>query len=985
MKIIHKNVKILLLVAGLIFSHISFAQTTSISGKVTDQSTGTPIPGVTIVVKGTTNGTITSPAGIYSINAQTGDTIQYSFIGYKTYRLIVGQAKTYNVILKVSTEKIDDIVVIGYGQVKKEDATGSVVAIGSDDFNKGAITSPQELLMGKSSGVVITPGDGAPGSGATIRIRGGSSMSASNDPLIVIDGVPVDNSGISGMSNPLSSINPNDIASFTILKDASATAIYGSRASNGVILITTKKGGGKFKVSYNGTASVYTIKNTVGVLNSDQYHSLISNLYGESSIAYGLMGNANTNWQDEIYHTSFGHDHNINISGTADKLPYRISVGYTNQDGILKTSNVDRTTASVNLSPSFFDNSLKVNVNLKGVYNKSRFANTDAIGAAVQFDPTHPVKDENSIQEGNYYAWMDGTAFNSQGVANPMAMLKLTQNMGKIYRSIGNIQMNYKFPFIPELKANLNLAYDYSKTNGNNFTPANTSWTTSFEGNKENYEQHKKMQLLEFYLNYVKELPSLASKVDITAGYSWQHFWNSQSDDASNADESKLLTSTASKTQNYLVSFFGRLNYSVLDRYLLTFTLRDDGSSRFSTDNRWGLFPSVAFAWKIKDEAFLKNNQTISNLKLRLGYGITGQQDIGEDYPYLATYTTSSNDNTAQYQLGDTYYNTLRPNGYDKDIKWESTTTYNGGFDFGFWKDRLTGSLDVYYRKTKDLLNTIPVAAGSNLTNEITTNVGDLTNKGVEFSANARLISTDALRWEMSYNISYNKNKITKLTAYDDPSYIGVKTGGISGGTGNTVQINSVGHAVNTFYVYQQVYDKQGKPIEGVYVDRNKDGLINTEDLYRYKQAAPNVLMGISSRLNYKNWDFSFSARISLGNYVYNNIASNYGTYSNVYNGGTSYLSNVIKDSQKTQFKNAQYLSDFYIENASFFRMDNISLGYQFKNLFNGKTNLHISTMVQNVFVITDYSGLDPEVYGGIDNNLYPRPRTFVLGVNLNF
>ena len=986
MKIIRKNLKALLLVLGLTVTGMSWAQVISLSGRVTDADTGEPLPGVTVVVKGTTNGTITSSAGIYNLSVEKGATLQFSYIGYKAIEQVVGESPTINVALHTDLEQLEEVVVIGYGQVKKKDATGSVTAVSSDDFNKGAITSPQDLIIGKTAGVIITSGDGAPGSAATIRIRGGSSMSASNDPLIVIDGVPVDNDGISGMSNPLASINPNDIESFTVLKDASATAIYGSRASNGVILITTKKGGGKFKVSYNGTATVYTVAKTIDVLSASEYRDLVTNLFGTGSTAYSLMGDASTDWQDKIYRTSFGHDHNLSVSGNAGELPYRASVGYTNQDGILKTSNIDRTTMSVSLTPILFDNHLHVNLNLKGVYNKTRFANTDAIGAAIQYDPTHPVMDENSVMEGGYYTWMTGSSFNDQAVDNPVALINLTHNGAKIYRSIGNMQLDYKLHFLPDMRANLNLAYDYSKTDGNNYTPANTSWTSSFEGNKETYKQNRKMQLFEFYLNYVKNIDPIESKIDVMAGYSWQHFWWKESDYATNVAGTTVNDDTSSKTQNYLVSFYGRLNYTWKDRYLLTFTLRDDGSSRFASGNRWGLFPSLALAWKIKDEAFLKNNQVVSDLKLRLGYGITGQQDITDnDYPYLASYTKSTSDETAQYQFGNKFYDTLRPEGYDANIKWESTRTYNAGLDFGFMKDRISGSLDYYYRKTNDLINTIPVPAGSNLTNEITTNVGNLKNSGIEFSVNLKPISRQDMMWEIAYNISYNKNEITKLTQTDDPTYIGVQTGGISGGVGSTIQVHSVGYPTNSFYVYKQVYDDNGKPIEGVYVDQNNDGKINSSDLYRYKKPAPDVLMGISSRFNYKNWDCSFSARISLGNYVYNNIASNRGTYYDVFNGGTDYLSNVVKQSEKTKFMTTQYFSDYYVENGSFFRMDNISLGYQFKNLMQEKINLHLSAMIQNVFIITKYNGLDPEVFGGIDNNLYPRPRMFVLGVNLGF
>ncbi|MBN1144534.1 MAG: TonB-dependent receptor [Bacteroidales bacterium] len=963
------------------------AQEYNITGKVTEKTDGESMPGVYVVIKGTNAGAVTDANGNYALKVPDANaTLVFSFLGFITQEIPVGPNRVINVALEQDIQLLEEIVVIGYGTVKKSDATGSVAVVSSDDFNKGSIVSPQQLIVGKSAGVVVTNGNGAPGSGSTIRIRGGSSMSASNDPLIVIDGVPLDNNGPSGMGNSLSMINPNDIESMTVLKDASATAIYGSRASNGVIMITTKKGASKFRVAYNGNMSVNTVPKTLDVMSANEFRALISELYGSTSEQFDRLGPANTDWQKEIYRTSISTDHNLSVSGTYKVLPYRASVGYTNDNGILKTSNFSRTTVAVGLNPSMFDDHLKVNLNVKGMFTDTRFANEGAVGSALTFDPTHPVKDATSAN--GYFYWKDNGGNPIKiATSNPVAQLELTQDLANVLRSVGNIQFDYKLHFLPDLHANLNLGYDYSESDGTVDVPESASWTydpVNGGGIKRAYDQKRKNTLLDFYLNYVKELESLSSKIDLTAGYSWQHFWREGSTYETNVAESVVNTDQPYETENYLISFFGRMNYTLLDKYLLTFTLRDDGSSRFAEENRWGLFPSVALAWKINSESFLKNSNLISDLKLRLGYGITGQQDVTTgDFPYLAQYTLS--DDYARYRFGTTYYNTYRPEGYDKNIKWEETTTYNAGLDFGFLQNRITGTIDVYSRETKDLINTIPVPAGSNLTNKITTNVGNLTNKGVEFTINGKVISTSDLTWELAYNIGYNENKITKLTQTDDPSYQGVATGGISGGVGSNIQIHSVDYPVFSYYVYQQVYDEQGNPIEGLYVDRKADGVLNSSDLYRYKKPAADVLMGISSSLNYKNWDFSFAGRFSFGNYIYNNVTSTRGTYLDAYNPGLNYTSNVLTSSTDTKFSSAQYFSDYYVENGSFFRMDNISLGYRFKNLIQSKINLHVGAVVQNAFVITKYTGLDPEIFGGIDNNIYPRPRIFMLGVNVEF
>ena len=986
---------------AMFISSMTFAQVSTITGTVTDGSTGEGLPGVSVIVKGTTNGTATDLDGKFTIDVPNGETLLFSYIGYQSQQIVVTEAGVINVALQTDTENLDEVVVIGYGQVKKDDATGSVTAISSDDFNKGAITSPQELLSGRTAGVQITSGGGAPGSESTIRIRGGSSLSASNDPLIVIDGVPIDDTEISGMRNPLNTIHPSDIETFTVLKDASATAIYGSRASNGVIIITTKKGkkGSPFRVSYNGYTSVGVKSGDISVLNGDEYRSMVQTQLADNSKAISLLGTENTDWQNEIFQTSISHDHNLSLSGTIKDMPFRTSVAYSDQEGILKTSELQRTTASFSFNPSFFEDHLKVNVNLKGMLVDNRFADKGAIGTAIEFDPTKPVYDNNSPY-GGYYAWtikdqngdpildpLKNPTLISIATDNPVAKLMQKRDVSNVKRSIGNVQFDYRFHFLPELRANMNMGYDITDSEGTVAVPEIAAMNYNSQnggGIAREYTQEKENTLFDFYLNYMKDLKGIDSKLDVMAGYSWQHFWKKSYEYETNVAGTVVNTpANYNPTEYYLVSFFGRMNFTYKDKYLLTGTLRRDGTSRFHEDNRWGLFPSVAFAWKMKDEPFFKNVDALSSLKMRVGYGVTGQQNIidDNDYPYLPKYTFSQAD--AQYQFGDNFITTLRPEGYDSNIKWEETTTYNVGFDFGFLDNKITGTIDAYYRKTDDLINTIPVPAGTNLTNQILTNVGDLENKGIEFSLNARPITGKDFSWELGFNMTYNKNEITKLTLTDDPNYLGVATGDISGGTGNKIQIHSVGKAANSYFVYEQVYDDAGKPIEGLYVDRNGDNQITTDDKYHYRKAAPDVYMGFSSRMNYKNWDFSFAGRVSLGNYVYNNIESKYALYSEVYN-SNEYLKNVPSLITDAGFTNAQFFSDYYIQNASFLRLDNISLGYNFSKVFD-KANIRVYTTVQNAFVITDYKGLDPEIQSGIDNDVYPRPRTFLLGVSVDF
>ncbi len=991
------------MVLGFGIANIAYAQNVSISGRVSDEATGEPIPGVTVVVKGTTNGTITDFDGYYDLTVEKGSTVQYSYIGYIKQEQIVDVSTTSNILLQVDTEQLEEVVVIGYGQVKKGDATGSLTAVSSDDFNKGAITSPQELISGKSAGVVITTSDGSPGGNSQIRIRGGSSLRANNDPLIVIDGFPVDNSSIGGLSNTLSTINPNDIESMTVLKDASATAIYGSRASNGVIIITTKKGqaGRPFKVTYSGNTSVSHAANMLDVLNGDEFRTVLEDRvtnYDLTEFALTRLGEANTNWQDQVYRTSVSTDHNLSMTGNYKNIPYRASLGYTDQNGILKYSSMNRTTLDLSASPSLLEDHLKVNVNVKGIDINNNFSNTDAIGSSAVFDPTQPITNGNTVY-GGYFAWTElsdddpiNGIPNNIATQNPVAQLKYRDNKSDVQRFFGNLQLDYMFHALPELRANLNMGYDYSKSVGDDNIDPRASWSYREPSqNVTSYTNIVETKLLDFYLNYTKELDEISSKIDVTTGYSWQHFYR----EGDNANRPWELTdgeyvgadTTVYKNENYLVSFFGRVNYSLLDRYLVTVTLREDGSSRFSKDNRWGLFPSAAFAWKINEEMFMESVPEINELKLRVGWGITGQQDISDNYyPYLATYRISQMG--AYYQFGDTYYPTQRPNAYDANIKWEETTTSNIGIDFGLFDDKVIGSLDYYQRTTKDLINEIPIAVGTNFSNYLTTNVGTLENKGFEAALTVRTISTPDVRLEISGTFSYNQNEITKLTRVNDPSYTGYLTGDdISGGVGNKVLINSVGHPANSFYLFKQVYDDGGMPIEGLYIDKTGNGgTVSGDDANKYYlgKAAPDYLIGLSSRLTYKQFDFSFNGRLSLGNYVYNNNASNKALYQNLYN-QSGFTSNIPTSISDTEFSNAQFFSDVYLEDASFFRMDNINIGYSFNEFLTEKLSGRVGFTLQNAFVITKYSGLDPEVSTGIDNNIYPRPRTCMLGLTLDF
>lgn len=954
-----------------------------ITGHVVDD-TNEPLIGASILVVGTSTGVITDLDGNFNIIVPSGATaLQISYVGYETVTVPVPSGNTVNVKMKSDAQMLSDVVVIGYGTQRKSDLTGSVSNVSSKDFNSGLISSPEQLINGKVSGVQIMSNSGSPTAGSTIRIRGGASLNASNDPLIVLDGVPLEAGGISGNTgNFLSLINPSDIESMTILKDASSTAIYGSRASNGVIIITTKKGSNdRMKVSLSTTNSIQTRTKLADMLSHDEFVDVINSRGTDAQRA--LLGTSNTDWNDQIYQNAFGTDNNVSIAGRlAKNFPIRVSIGYYNQSGLLKTDKAERLTGSVSLSPSFFDDHLKVNVNVKGSVNNNRFAETGAIWAAATYNPTLPVY-SGSHAFGGYLEALDnvGEPVNA-AVLNPLGYIKQNKSTSKVTRFVGNADVDYRVHFLPDLKFHATLGYDYAEGKGKVYVPAEAMQYYTTGGRDYSYGPQKNTnRLLTTYLNYNKYLDSWKSNIDATVGYDYQ-FWKSTSPLYSELNTLGAVQSTSAATdqRHALISYYARLNYTFDSRYMLTATVRRDGTSRFNKDNRWGTFPSVALAWRVSEEAFLKDNTVLSNLKLRASYGVTGQQDGIGNYNYLPVYTYSQTG--AEVQFGNQFINTYRPEAYVSDLKWETTTSWNAGFDFGFLRDRISGSFDFYTRKTEDLLATVAAPAGSTFDKTILTNVGNVDSKGIEVTLNATPIQTKDWNWDVSFNMTWQKMKVKNLSLVESSAVTNTAVGPWI--DGYQFQVLSEGYEPYMFYVYHQLYDeKTGKPIEGAYADLNDDGVIDSNDLYRYKSPAPDFIYGFSTSLRYKKWTLSTSLRANVGNYVYNGMAMNTGAWSTVsYN--TYQLNNLNSSYLKTGFQNRQYLSDYYIENASFLKMDNLSLAYNFGRICKW-FSMNASVMVQNVFCITKYTGVDPEVPNGMDVSFYPRPRTYSLSLGFEF
>lgn len=1023
--------KFFFLMVGLLFSVGLNAQTITVSGVVSDPS-GEPLIGASILAQGTTVGTSTNIDGEYTINVAPDATLVVSYVGYDTQNVPVDGRTSINVTMQENSVMLNEVVAIGYGTVKKSDATGSVAVIKPDEIEAGLATSVQDMLVGQTPGVVVTQA-GGPEGGGTIRIRGGSSLNASNDPLIVVDGVPLSNAGMGGLGNSLGMISPENIESMTILKDASATAIYGSRASNGVIIITTKKGkSGKPTVNFAANLYVNTARKTWKVLDANQFRSLLESRGMDAALA--ATGDANTDWQDEVLRTTVSSDYSLSVCGTAGWLPYHAEISYTNNNGIIKTSKMDRVTMGFNLSPKFFDNHLSVNANVKGYYIRNNFGDAGALSSAISFDPTHPVRSNEPIVSGNsgfqylyngYYEVHNNGTLNDNAALNPMGLLEQRDNHANVYRSNGNLQLDYSLHFLPDLHLNLNLGYDVMKSNLVDNWAANSA--TAYKnhehyGGAYNFDQYqfRSNTLLNFYLNYKKEVESIYSNFDVTAGYDWQRFYNDGHYTGANGN-SGYRVSPGLNTPTYLgkneagqqtygvtinestipllgqnfqndgvspdgdyhwadryqlLSFFGRLNYTFKDRYLLTVTVRGDATSRFAKDKRWGVFPAVALGWKINQEAWMQGAAGwLSDLKLRLGWGKTGQQEIGETINYMALYAIASP--SVSYPNGTNgWYLPVYARGYNPDLTWETTTSWNAALDFGFLNNRITGSIEYYKRKTTDLLAYVAVPAGSSTTNMLNRNIGSLENYGVEFNIAAKPIVTNDFTWTLSYNVGWNHNEITELTTGASQ----LKTGGISGGNGNTVQIHAEGHPASSFYLFQQVYDESGAPLEGVYVDQNGDGQIDDSDKIINKSPDPKVTMTFGSQFRYKKWDLGFNIRASIGNYVYNNVLSTKAVYNDLFTYG---LNNVVENDY--YFEQPRYMSDYYLRNASFVRCDNITLGYTWDNLLNDKLRLRLFGAVQNPFVITKYKGVDPEVFGGIDNSVYPRATTYSLGLVATF
>ena len=985
-----------------------------ISGTVTD-AVG-PVVGATVVELGTSNGTSTGPDGGYSLTVSSPDSpVEFSCIGYASQTYDASMVPS-TVTLKEDSQYLDEVVVIGYGTVKKDDLTGSISAIKAEDLNRGALVNTQDLLKGRIAGLLVTPGDGGPGSGSRIRIRGAASLNASNDPLIVIDGVPVASGAAGGMSNPLDLLNPNDIESFSVLKDASAAAIYGSRASNGVILITTKKGvGNRPQVAYSGSFSVLQNSRTVPVMSASELTAFYKEIYPEGTttgdtVAQLLKG-ADTDWQSMVFRTAFATDHNISVYGNwRSRMPYRASVSYTGQQGTLKRADYNRGTADLSLTPSFLDKHLTLDVNAKGVYTYSNYTNSAVIGSAAFFNPTqdpywrNPDGSIDYTTTNGYWNYGNGRGkdFTPNSLVGPSPLSRLYDDISNAstLRFIGRVALDYKVHGLEALSFNVSAGLDITQTDSHNgsrpgsFQAYGDTSNIGVGSYTKGYSLSRS-QVFEAYGNY-KETWGVHT-LDLLAGYSWQNnYWASRDVGYLNVtNEIKLNPGETPQSrylwyrnENYLVSFYGRINYSIDSRYVFTFTARGDGSSKFAKGHKWGFFPSGAFAWNIKQESFMSDVSDVSTLKFRVSVGQTGQQDGIGDYVHFARYNLS-NDPFKMYNMGNGFYNMLTPQAYDPSIKWETTTTYNIGLDFGFYNERLTGSVDAYLRDTKDLLNSVQIPMGSNFGNKLMTNIGSIRNKGVEISLTGIPVQTSLWSVQIGVNGTFQDTKFTKLNATDDPNYY-IETGGISRGTGNFLCRQMVGYAPYTYYAYQQKYDADGNPLQNEFVDRNKDGVITEADRYMTdKSVSPKFYYGLNVKVTYKDWDFGLNGHGSAGTWVFNDFMSANSTANLDLNAGN--LPNQARLVKETGFtepnSSQQWYSDYFIEDASFFRLDDVNLGYTFRAIGRWETDIRLGFGVQNIFVITGYSGMDPEVISenGIDNTIWPRPRTYSLRLNVNF
>ena len=961
-----KQIQILFL---LFLSLGAFAQQ-SVSGLITDSS-GTPLPGVNVIIQGTNIGVSSDFDGNYQINVDNGQILVFSYIGYDSVELTVNGANQ-DVKMTESDSELDEVVVIGYGTVRKKDLTGAVDLVTEKNFAKGSVVSPQQLIRGKVAGVSIVSNSGAPGDDSNVLIRGIGSLNLNSNPLYVVDGIPLDSGGVGGSRSPLNAINPADIEAISILKDASATAIYGSRAANGVVLITTKKGKtGELKFNFSSRSSSFTPIDFVDVLNATQFKYAVQATGVSDYIS--RLGSNDTDWQKEIYETARAQNNSFSVSGGLLNMPFRASLGYTDQDGILMGDNFNRMTGSFNIAPSLLDGDLRANVNVRFVRSENDFANRGAIGSAVFFDPTKPVFGSSS-NYGGYYTWLDSTGKKlALSPTNPLALLNLSDDESTVDRIITNLKLDYDIP-IDGLIATVNAGYDNSK--GEGFSSQDKNMPTDaagFNGSNNMYSNETTNLLFDAYLNYALE--SGKSNLSVTAGHSYQSFEYDNSSTASveylNPDGSVNSGSSTNNSfidtsKNVLLSYFGRVNYSFDEKYLLTATLRADASSKLPSSDRWGQFFSAALAWNFYDDG-------VDKLKFRVGFGEVGNVNGLGDYNFLTRYVSS--DSQAKYGFGNSFYSTYRPAPINKNLRWEVGQTTNFGIDFTFSDLKLNGSLNAYVKKTNDLIATAVIDPFTNFGTTIDANIGDMENKGVEFQLNSTLFESDDLKFDINYNVSINDNKITRL---DNEQNVG----GI--GFGAFLQRHETGKSPYSYYVYKQIYDHKGRPIEGSYADLNGDGRINNDDRYFYKDPYADVLMGLSASITYKDFDLSMASRASLGNYSSNRMAAasnenqiwNLGRLSNVH---TSYL-----DTGFLYFSDKNGVSDHYIQNASFFKLDNVTLGWTVDNVIdNNPMRLYISA--DNLLTITEYDGVDPEITGGIDSNFYPRSRAIALGLDINF
>nr|WP_319272557.1 TonB-dependent receptor [uncultured Draconibacterium sp.] len=966
----------------------------TIKGNVKDKN-GLPLPGVSIVLKGTSTGITSDVDGNYKLEVpKNAETLVFSFIGMKSKEVIISDKEVINVTLEEDLMDIEEVVVIGYGQIRKSDVTGSVSSVKPDELNRGSVTKTTDLLVGKVAGLQITMPSGSPDSNGTIRIRQGASLNASNSPLIVVDGVA---------GESLSYINTEDIESINVLKDASSTAIYGSRGANGVIIVTTKKGAKTSNgqavspvFNYRGDFSVNQNTRFLDVYSPDEFRSEFLKRYPD----YGsLLGNSSTDWQDEIYRLGFTQKHTISATGALQHTPYRISIGYQNENGTIKNTSKEIATFALNASPSFFNEHLNADITLKETYTYLP-ASASPVEEAAFMDPTAPIYANypNNMGLGYYMFGADENGTEPSDVTNPVASVDLARGHSRNYRTAVNLNLSYKIHGFEELTLTANLGYtahDY-KRNWNVLDNAPATWD-NFGGkgvgaNGWN-ESNSEIMIREYYANYTKTFNEIHS-VNATVGHTYEKYYQSWEDSPTwlnNSDEVYEIGATGA-SERTLSSYFGRFNYSLDNKYLFTFTMRADASSRFAPETRWGYFPSGAFGWRLKEEEFLQDFEKLSNLKLRLSYGQTGQQDINNNYAYQASYRSSTDE--ARYRIGDEFYTTYRPNAFDRSIQWEVTSTYNAGLDWGFFDNRLYGTIDLYKRFTTNLLmEDVRVPAGSNFSDTLDQNIGEMKSYGAEFSLGAYLVRKTNIEWTFNANFAYNQSEITKLTAYEaSPEDTYIKTGSI--GSSRYAQIHKVGNTPYTFFLAKQVYDDNNKPLDGVYYNPsyNPDEAGSEEFVYEDsndankwdtgKSSLVPFYGGFSTAVVYKDWDFGMNGHFAFGQYVFWETAcrasdeSLYDTYG--LNPKNS-IENTPEWSQEHRF------SDYWLHKGDYFKLDNVTAGYTFQKVFNDKSSLRLSMGIQNVFMITKYPGIDPEVYSGIDGSGYPRPRMFMFTANLKF